>query len=191
MRKINLFVCDNFAQDYMKAVENEALKHVAIKAFPSMCENKSKKSDALKLLQESAQSDSEGLILCGKSCCILERIPKFADIRVRTSELCFNHLATDEQIQKILEQGGYIIGIGWLNDWENHIQEAGFNQEIAKQFYTEFCRELVFFDGGYDLTVEEKLNGLSEFLSIPYNRIPFKLESIQSVLNDIIDSITP
>ena len=82
-------------------------------------------------------------------------------------------------IDYILQRGGYIIGLGWLQHWRDHLRIAGFDQETARRFYQEFSTELVFFDAGIDADASKNLQDLSEYLGLPHRVVPCELESIQ------------
>jgi len=186
MENLNIFVCENFAPEFIKVVETEGFEDVIIKPFPCMCENKRKRSQTLKLLQDCINNHDEGLVLCSKHCDIIKLIPKESSFEIHSSNYCFNHLANDPFIDYVLQRGGYIIGLGWLNNWREHIEIAGFDKNTARLFYKEFCKELVFFDAGIDNTVEKKLKELSKFLELPYIIIPFEVESIQYFIKSAV-----
>jgi len=76
---------------------------------------------------------------------ITSKVFATAPFEIHTANYCFNHLASEGFINYILEKGGYVIGLGWLNNWREHIKNAGFDRETAKSFYKSFCKELVFF----------------------------------------------
>jgi len=99
---------------------------------------------------------------------------------------CFSHLANDQFINYILQRGGYVIGLGWLNNWREHIEIAGFDKSTARKFYKEFCKEMIFFDAGIDESAESKLKELSEFLDLPYNIVPYELETIQMMIKSVV-----
>jgi len=184
--KLNIFVCENFSTEFNRVIESEGFDDVEIKSYYCICENKRKKADTLKLLQESIANKDEGLILCSKHCDIIKLVPEGASFKIRSSNFCFNHLANEQFINYILERGGYIIALGWLNNWRENIRNTGFDRNEAKLFYKEFCRDLVFFDAGIDNHAGKKLDELSEFLNLPYTIIPFELETIQMFIKSAV-----
>ena len=186
MDKLNIFVCENFSPEFIRVIENEGFDDIVIKPYPCICENKSKKADTLKLLENSAANNNQGLILCSKHCDIVGLIPKESAFEMRTGNYCFNHLANEKFIEYILEKGGYVIGLGWLKNWREHIEVAGFNRENARSFYKSFCKELVFFDAGIDPKVEKNLTELSQFLELPKVIIPYEIETINIFLKNVV-----
>ncbi len=40
MKKLNIFVCENYFPEISSIIEREKLEDVIVQSFPSMCENK-------------------------------------------------------------------------------------------------------------------------------------------------------
>lgn len=186
MDKLNIYICENFSSEYNEILKQQGFSDVKINSYPCMCENKAKKIEAKALLDESIKNGEKGLIICSKHCDVMTLISENTSFEARTTNYCFNHLANEQFINYILQRGGYIIGLGWLNHWREHIKTAGFDRETAIKFYKEFCKELVFFDAGIDENADKNLKELSEFLELPFVVIPFESESIHLLLKSIV-----
>ncbi len=185
MNKLNIFVCENFAPEFLNIVERNGFDDVFIKPYPCMCENKSNKSETLKIMQEISEEGDEGLILCSKNCDAI-KLSEGLPINIRAVNYCFNHLANEKFLNCIIQRGGYIIGLGWLNNWREHIKNMGFDRDTARLFFKDFCKEIVFFDAGINDKVEENLKELSIFLGLPYVIIPFELEPMQLMIKSTV-----
>ena len=186
MSKVNLFVCENYAPEFIGICENSGWTDVAVIPFPSMCVNKSKKEKAAGLLNELTANGSGGVVLCSKNCDFIYLIPSSAGFEVHLADYCFTHLASEPFIKYILAKGDYIIGSGWLKNWRDRIAEAGFDQDTAINFYHDFCQELVFFDAGIYSEAEKDLDELSEFLDLPYVIIPVEIESMRMMVENVM-----
>ena len=186
MNKLHVFVCDNISVKFQQAVEQEGLDDVQIVSFPCLCEKTENKNIAASLLHKSLEAGDQGMVLCGKNCDILNCIPAGAYFEIRLLNFCFNHLASDELVKYFLRKGGYIIGLGWLNNWLEHITASGFDRNSARQFYHGFCKELVYFDASSDAAAEDKLQALAEFLDLPYVIMHMELEAIEAHIHFII-----
>lgn len=186
MKKLNIFVCENFSQEYQKIVYNERFEDVVIKPYPCMCEDSRKKAKTVMLLQESTTKNNEGLVLCSNHCEVINLIPEDSSLIIKTSKFCFSHLANEQLVNYIHEKGGYVIGLGWLNNWRERIEKAGFDRDSARIHYKSFCKELVFFDAGIGVNVEKNLNEVSQFLELPYFIIPFELEYFQIFISSAV-----
>lgn len=186
MDKLNIFICENFVPEFKKIAEKEGFNDVALTPYPCMCENKAKKEQTQKLIQDSLKNGEKGVVLCSKHCDAVKIAEKYPSLEIHSTNYCFNHLANDQFIQYILQRGGYIIGLGWLNNWQNHIKTTGFDKQTAMQFYKEFCKELVFFDAGIDTNAEKNLKDLSNFLDLPFIVIPYEIEPIQLMIKSLV-----
>lgn len=186
MDKLNIFICENFVTEFNKIAQQEGFDDVIVTPYPCMCENKAKKEQTQKLIQDSIKNGDKGVVLCSKHCDIVQMPAKDSSFEIRLTNYCFNHLANEQFIQYILQKGGYIIGLGWLNNWREHIKTAGFDKETARQFYREFCKELVFFDAGIDENTEKNLKELSGYLELPFVVIPYELEPIQLMIKSLV-----
>ncbi len=185
MNKLNIFVCENFAPEFLNIVERNGFDDVVIRPYPCMCENKNNKPETLKIMQKISEDGDEGLILCSKHCDAIKLSEGFP-FNVRAVNYCFNHLANEKFLDCIIQRGGYIIGLGWLNNWREHIENMGFDRDTARLFFKDFCKELVFFDAGINDKTEEDLKELSKFLDLPYVIIPFELEPLQLMMKSTI-----
>ncbi len=181
--KLNVFVCENFYPEYKKVLEKEKYKDVELVTYPCLCGCKNRKEEAAALIDESVKMGRDAVVFCGKHCDILDLIPEGEAFDVRSSNFCFIHLANEPFVTYIIENGGYIIGSGWLKNWRERIAEAGFDQKEAKEFYQNFCKEIVFFDTGVAPESATELKQLSAFVGVPYKIIPVGLEMIEQILD--------
>lgn len=186
MANINLFVCENYAPEFINICDEKGWADVTVIPFPSMCVNKSKKEKAKQLLIESSANGNDSMLVCGKNCDILTLIPSDTDIEVHPANHCFTHLASESFINYVIAKGGYIVGSGWLKNWRQRIAEAGFTQDIAIRFYHDFCQELVFLDAGIYPDAEKDLVELSQFLKLPYVVIPVELECMRMLMEKVV-----
>ncbi len=186
MNKLVFFVCENFYPEFKDAILVQGFSDVIITAYPSMCQDKSKKAEAERLLIDCQSNGDDGVILCGNHCDILALIPKPSSFTTRITSFCFLHMANEKFIEYILNRGGYVISLGWVNNWRANIEKLGFDQITARGFYKDFARELVFFDAGISSQAENNLKELSEFLDLPYVMIPFEKESTELLVRSMV-----
>jgi len=186
MEKFNIFVCENFSPEFQNIIEKEGFDDVAIKAYSCMCGNKKEKVESSRLLKESMSDGNEGLVFCNNYCDIVKIIPKETLIKKYSANYCHSHIVNESFINYIIEKGGYVIGLGWLNNWKQRIESGGFDKDTARRYYKEFCNELVFFDAGSDAQAEEKLKELSEFLKLPYVIILFDTKIIEAIVRSAV-----
>lgn len=186
MNKLDVYVCENYLPEFQKAFEDEGFDDVAIIPFPSMCQDKSKVAETETLLKESSLSGHDVLLLCGEYCEALKLLPNKEHCTSYTTKYCSNHLAQEGLLDYIVHKQGYVIGSGWLKEWFHNLASQGFDKQTARQFYTEVCSELVFFDAGIDTESESNLKALSDYLGIPSIRISTDLDKTKYLLRAVI-----
>jgi diguanylate cyclase (GGDEF)-like protein len=168
-RTFTIFACENYAPDFRKVTEKEEFGHVSFIEFPCMCSGKNQ-CDAVKyLLSESKDKGDSGVIFCGRGCGILKLLPNDLDFKTRVSEYCCSYLAPHYVIQSLLDRGGYVIGVGWLQNWRERIRQMGFDRDTARSFLGESYRELVYFETDSSSEGRSLLQELSNFLKLPYH----------------------
>jgi len=185
-RKLKLFICENYLPDYLRVIEKEKPEKVSVEAYPSLCFKRWAYDQVKAQLQQTVENDDDGVIFCSRFCDILKLVPESPNIKVVSSNYCFSHLATPPMIQAVFDEGGYIIGLGWLNSWKETLKELGFDRKMAQEFYKEVCAKLVYIDTGIDPSAKGKLEELSEYLKIPALTIPYDLESLELSINGVI-----
>lgn len=186
MNKLIILVCENSVLEYQTIVQQEGFDDVIIKPLPCMCADKRNIADALRLLNESANNGDDVLVLCSQYCEILKPAKAIKSVKVRQTNHCFNHLTNEGIIEYIIGKGGYLIGSGWLNHWEEHIKTQGFDRQTAINFYKSSCKELVFFDTGVNKKAKENLHALSDYLELPYKSIAAGLETVRYILKSMV-----
>lgn len=186
MNKLSIFVCENFMVEYKKIIEKDGFDDVNLNIFPCICENKLNLSKSGNLLQESLDDEDSGVIFCSKYCDIVNVVPQEPFFKIIQSNYCFSHMVNEDILDYILDKGGYVIGSGWLNNWQEHIKSMGFDHKTANLFYHEVCDELVFFDSGIDSDCSRKLEELATFLNLPYRIITYNIELLELRLKNIV-----
>jgi len=186
MDKLNIFICENFAAEFVKIKQQEEYDDVIITPYPCICENKAMRGETQQLLQNSIKNGDKGVILCSKHCDIVKMAENDSAFELHLANYCFNHLANEQFTEYIVQKGGYIIGSGWLTNWRERLQTDGFDRETAKLFYREFCKELVFFDTGVDENTEKNIKELAAYLELPFVIIPNELEPLRTMIKSLI-----
>jgi diguanylate cyclase (GGDEF)-like protein len=183
---LRIFACENYAPDFRKVIEKEAFDRLSFIEFPSLCSCRKHCEEAKQLLLEAGESGNGGVIFCGMDCDILTLLPDDANFKIRASEYCFSYLASHYIIETLLDQGGYIIGSGWLKNWRKRIHQMGFDRDTAGRFYRESHKELVFFDTGSLSGEISELRELSDYLTLPWRLEHTDLDTLSlTIKNDI------
>lgn len=180
MKKLKVFVCENFYPDYEEAIKREGIGDIELIPFPTLCDQKGRKAEAKEIFD---QADTErSLLICSKPCDALKLIEKGSPIENVSGNYCFTHLTCDEFLDHLTSQGSYIVSTGWLQKWESHIGAMGFDRNTARNFFKETTKKIVFLDSKIDDNAENILRELSSSLGIPYLIVPVQLETIRLIL---------
>jgi len=185
MSKLNLIVCENFEPEFKKVAEKKHEK-LNIISYSSFCDNKNNIENLKDILSKASKFNEEYTLICSRYCGAKDIIKKNSNIKILELNNCFNHILNEEIINYIVESGGYLISLAWLEKWEENIKNMGFERETAAKFYKDFCNHLVFLDTIRDRTQEEKLKQLSNFLDIPYKIIPCGLQTTEYLIDSIL-----
>ncbi len=186
MKNLVIFVCENFLPEFLKSAEEEDFSDVQICSFPCMCMVKSHISQTEASFLEKIIAGEDIAVICGDFCDALDVFPREEQCRLYKTRYCSNHLSQEGVLEYIVQKQGYIIGSGWLKSWKLHLSEQGFDQQSARKFYSELCKEIVFFDAVLDRDIDKELEDLSEYLAIPAVKISTDLEKTKYLLSAIV-----
>ncbi len=185
-KKLNLFICENYFPEFQYVVKSHNFDDVNIYSYPSLCVNRNKREKAIQLISDVCNRGEETIFICNDNCEILKLVPVGSKIFSTASKFCYHYLANDSFLEYIYGKGGYVIGLGWLNNWQERLAEAGFDESTARPFYKEFCKELVFFDAGIDNEAQAKLKDLSKYLDLPFVVISYNTVEITQMIKSIV-----
>lgn len=180
------YVCETFASDYEKAIQNEGFTDVVVKNFPCFCTRNGVDS---KKIQEQIekQAATDTIVICSKQCRLLksEEINNFT-YKTISSNYCYSHLANDKFIEALINDRGYIVTNGWLKNWSANLENEKFTQTLAQKFYSEFCSHIVLIDSDTDETALENLIAFSKYIDMPYKHIDFGLEFLEAFIKSTV-----
>lgn len=184
MEKLQIFICENFYPEYKNAVQIEGFEDIELRVFPSLCDQKGRKTEVKEMLGQVHKNKST--VICSKSCDALKLLPEGHSIRTITGNYCFSHLTCDEFLNYLTSQGSYIISSGWLKKWENHIEVMGFDKDTARRFFQESNKQLVFLDTEMDENTGRLIKELSSYVGLPYMIVPVELEGVRLMLKSMV-----
>ncbi len=182
MSKLKVFVCENFAPDYYRAMEMEALESLEIILYPSVCNDKANASKLQAVIADNTSVGDRHVFICGQHCDVCTLLKDKQNIQLRTFPHCYPYLDNTVLVDYIIRKGGYIIGSGWLADWKAILKRSGFDQSAARQFYGEMCKELLYFDNRALPHADILMAELSAYLNLPRVIIPNDPETIRLLL---------
>ncbi len=184
MDKLHFFICENFYPEYQTALLKEDITDVELHVYPTLCDHKASKSKAKEILSQA--STGENILICSKSCDALKLIDEDIITERITGNYCFTHLTCNEFLDYLTSQGSYIVSLGWLKQWKDHLAAMGFDKDTARSFFQETSKQIVFLDAKIDDNAEGLLLELSSYLGLPFLIVPVELETIRLMLKSKI-----
>lgn len=184
MDKFQIYICENFYKEYKEAIRLEGFEEVELLPFPPLCAQKGRKSEAKRLFEKVEKYNSR--IICSQYCDALKYIPERHLLQTIIQNYCFSHLACDSFLDYLTSQGGYIINSGWLEKWEYHIKNMGFDKETAKRFFQESSKQLIFLDAMKEDNSYLQMQELSSYLGLPHLVVKTELEKTRLLLRSIV-----
>ena len=98
---------------------------------------------------------------------------------------CLSLLAGGDLINYLSLMGYYLTTPGWLKRWKHIIMDIyGFNQETAREFFSEYCKKVVLIDSGVYSNIMTDLIEFSEYIGMKYEIIDVGLEYFSSIINN-------
>jgi signal transduction histidine kinase len=98
-------------------------------------------------------------------------------------EQCFHLVAGAQQVDDLITGGGYLITPGWLANWQQHIENMGFNLEQAAPFFQDFASELILLDTGIDTSAQQHIEELKACVNLPVRKLFVGLDHVRLMLN--------
>jgi len=186
MEKLNLLVCENNACEIKKAISIADFDNIEVITYPSVGCLSSSKNNALTNWRKNLELENrKSIIICSATCSIQKEIFESNDIKILKSQHCLAFIAGNNIINEYAKQGGYIVNSGWLNNWESHIAEMGFNQETAKMFFNETSKKIVFLDACENKRSLALLEGFSQYIELPYEIIKIDINCTVTLIEKI------
>ncbi len=185
MSVLEIFVCENAAVDFTGIIKRE-YEDVKIVPYPCLCLCKGRVEQLRELLADHAGNENDRILLCNRRCNVMKlESGLLRHFRLEIADYCFEQLISSELLQFITDKGGYVVTSGWLQNWRQKLDAAGFDEATARAFYHDFCTELVYLDTAVKEAGEE-LERLSTYLDIPVRRLNIDTAYAASYLRNLI-----
>jgi len=183
--KICILVSHNFQKEVEAINELEGFEAVTFVTYPARCGCPHIQADELAALIGNPNDYSRIHVIGG---CCLTKLGKRSvkNCQLHQLEQCFSALTSKTLIDSYLQQGSYLMTPGWLANWQLQIARWGFEQQTARDFFREFCTQLVLLDSGVDANSAQYLQEIADFVERPYQIVPVGLDFFRLFLSKII-----
>lgn len=186
MAKLQVFVCSHFAPEFARVHGELGFDDVELQVFAASCLDRQNQASVKTHLEAVAAAGDEAVLIAGQFCGAVRLAKSYDEFRVMAAESCHNHLIPESLARFITVKGGYLIGSGWLQNWERNLADMGFDQETARAFYRDSCQELVFFHTGVVEDAETRLTELSRYVERPFTIINWELQSAAYLFKSLV-----
>jgi putative nucleotidyltransferase with HDIG domain len=184
--KLRILVCQQFACE-AAAVAGDLGDDISIGTYPDLCMHpQAVKDHAFPFLGDVPDQDVDTILVgvCHLNCQALGTLIEKAR-SVHHFDQCFHMLAGREFVDMQMRRGAYLLTPGWLDHWEPHLAQWGFDREMAQAFFRECTRELVLLDTGVGTDTAVRLQAFAAYLDLPAVTVPVGLDHFRLLLQSI------
>jgi signal transduction histidine kinase/DNA-binding response OmpR family regulator len=186
--KLCILVCENFLREAVAAVDTEQLDDVTVRAVPMSCARPGVElGEIASTIHANEKEHVQVFRLCCGTCPGLHS-PVDGDTHstAHSVELWSHLFVGREYSDLLLSSGAYLISPGWLCRWRLHLEEMGFNRDMAREYFEEFAKRLVLIDSGVYDTSATLLEELGDYLGLSSEIIPVGLDQYRLRISNII-----
>ena len=176
--KFCIFGCHHFHQEIVAAIAAEGWDDVLSIDFPARC---GRPPLSWEEIQTLLPEDCSQILLLGRACLagLGDPPPGIPPVRWLVESQCFNLIAPSHLVNQALENGGYLISPGWLQDWPDQLAKLGFDRTSSAEFFKDFARQLVLLDTGVSANAAAQLAEMAECVGLPSFRYAVGLDTIR------------
>jgi signal transduction histidine kinase len=177
-----LAVCAHFRREVQQVLEEESGLNVELVSFPAYCGHpKVYFTQAMERLTGNLAQNDQLAVVCS-ACCFEPVADNEQPMGCETFRLeqCFHLVANPTLVDALVEQGAYLVTPGWLESWKSRIEEWGFDQEGAQDFFQESARRIVHLDTNVSDDAGKQLVEFGDFVGLPTETVPVGLERLRS-----------
>jgi len=184
--KLCLLVCRNYQKELKTIIAQNVFSDVEVKEYPQICLQPNNKNlidkYSPKYSNEVLISDTCLLANLGKQDAHDELKPNFS-----VAGNCLQMLINKDFLNHYFQDGVFFVSPGWVRFWRSNLQEWGFDQQTARDFFSEFTSKITLLDSLLDQNDHKDLMDFSEYLGIPHSITPVGLDHFRLVVMEKIN----
>lgn len=179
--QICLIVCENLKYEVEAVVQSENLAGAKIITYPSQCGLPRPDARVIANAKSRCRGYGNNIFLVGGGCILgLDLIDEEREYaKILQADPCLSLLIGDASIETYISQGAYLLTPGWLKQWRRHLQNWGFDRNIARSFFGENISQLVLLDTGIVANTIEHLQEFSNYVNLPFEQVSVDLEYLR------------
>jgi signal transduction histidine kinase len=185
--KLKLLVCRNYQNEAKAIYQLHNWDDVELHLFPQICHQPHLRQHFLEKVT-AEQNDANGNLLMLGGCFpeIEARAIVFPQTCVHCLDKCFYMIAGQTLVDRLIDQGDYVLSPGWLEEWRLHLEQWGLDQATARAFFHECTQKMTLLDTGLNPASPAQLQELGDYLDIPTTLIPVGLDYFDLYLSNVV-----
>lgn len=167
--KLHVIVCENLADEVRAAAAAERFSDVEIVPFAAKCGQAESGAKRLEARIESLRGRGARVFILGGTC-LTGKTDKTGSDSVRTTfgmDQCFPLFVGQPAVEGMIRAGAYLVTSGWVRHWRRSLEEWGFSQAQAREFFAETTKRIVLLDSGVNPKAEKEARAFAEFIGLP------------------------
>ena len=175
---INLAVCTNFLPEAEELINRGELENVTLISWGTSCRGTAKNWEEMALLFDQNNKSTDLLVIVGS--CFSRSLPSPPEalnhIHLERLNQCFDLICAKEMVASLINEGSYLTSSGWLRSWRNTLDDWGFDQPLARQFFQDTTTRIVLLDTGIYPDAVTELESFAAYVDLPCHQIRVGLD---------------
>ena len=182
-----ILTCEYFRPEFDSVIESEGIDDLRIFDFPAYCDRPILIHKEVSKIIDDCIEESMQVHIFGGYClaAVREHVKAGKNCTFHIMAQCHYLFADDHIINKFIRGGSHLLTPGSVRRWKNKIDEWGFDQNTARDFFRESVTKLVLLDTGVVSGSLEQLRDFADFVDRPYEILPVGLDQFRSSLSRI------
>jgi len=175
---ITLAICANFLPEAEVLVKRNELENITLISWGATCRRSLTSWDEVMSLVEQPDKSTNPLVIIG-SCfsrslgCAPEGLNH---VHLEQLDHCFDLICSKEMVADLIKEGAYLVSSGWLTSWHQTLEDWGFDQSLARQFFQATTTKIVLLDTGISPETKTELQSFAAYIDLPVHQIRVGLD---------------
>lgn len=187
---ITLAICTNFLPEAKVLVKRNEMENITLIPWEATCRRSLTSWDEVMSLVDQADKPANPLVIIGScfSRSIGSALEDLNHVHLEQLDHCFDLICSKEMVADLIKEGSYLVSSGWLTNWRQTLDDWGFDQRLAGQFFQETATKIVLLDTGIAPEAKTELQSFATHVGLPVHRIRVGLDHFFWRMSSIIGS---
>jgi hypothetical protein len=186
-KTLTLAVCSFLVPEVSQVIASGDYPDVNLVSFPASCTANHGSSTLFEKIIADAKLKDSDLIILGSTCFSTSNsINENSRVRLISLKQCFEIFINSDSIFHFISKGYYIASNGWLKSYNQHISNWGFEKDMARTFFNESMKGILFLDTKIPGDYKPNLEALSEYMNLSYEVLPIGLTFCKMYIDSIV-----